>query len=154
MILVKNSNKIGHIEAFWPISYRTNNHIWQGEPLCPNDKTLRTATNLPNFLYHFSPAQTATVPISTALMPAIYRLLNGWAKTKRFVGCTAKPAARVSANAKVRLCSTPNYPKSMWYALSNASAMAAPSKQRQISVRLIVAPGAAEKSSGVIYLLM
>lgn len=142
MILVKNYSKIGRFEAFLPMLYRTNKHLWQGEHLCPNNKTLRIATaNLLNFPYRFLPAPTATAPISVALMSVIYRWLNGWVKTKQFADCTVEPVARVSASARARLCSAPNYSKPTWCGLSNASAMVAPSKQRLTSAGGPTHPG-------------
>ena len=139
-MLVKDNNKIGQYGAFLPMYYRTNDCFRQGAPGCPDDNTQRTATNRPFFLYHSLPAPTATVPISTALMPAISQWLNGWAKTNQFVGCTAKPAADASVSAKAHSCNTPSCPKRTWCALSNASAMAVLLKQRQTSVRWIPAP--------------
>ncbi len=120
--------------------YRTNDYFRQGAPVCPNNKTRRMAACRPAFLYLSLPVQTVTVLISTALIPAISRWLNGWVKTKQFFDCTAKPAAAFSANDKAHSCKRPSCLKRMWYALSNAPAMVVLLKPPQISVRLILVP--------------
>ena len=141
MILVKENYKNNRLGRIWPICYRTTYQFLQKGPICPSKNTAKNymAANQPICLWLSLPAPTATVQISTASMPAIFRLLNGWAKTKPSDGYTVKPAAAVSVNDKVHSCRTPSYPKSILYALSSVSATAAALKPQQTSVKLIPA---------------
>jgi len=130
MILVKNNSKIGHIEGIWPIYYRTTSQILHGGTIGPNKNAIKTSTTANQQIYHchFLPVPTVIVQTLTALMQTIFQSLNGWEKTRPSDGYTARLVVLASVNGKVHLCSIPNYPKSMSYALSNVSATAVLSK--------------------------
>ena len=139
MILVKNSNKIGHIKGIWSICYRTSSQILHGGSICPNKNANQTSSvpNRPAYHCLSLPVPTATVPASTNSMQATFLSLNGWAKIKPFDGYTAKPVERVSVNDKAHLCRIQSCHRPMWYALSNVWAMAVLLKPQQISVKSI-----------------
>ena len=46
MILVKNNNKIGHIEDIWPICYRTTSQFLQGGSICPNKNAMQLTASV------------------------------------------------------------------------------------------------------------
>ena len=138
MILAyKNANFQGQ-KGFLSMNYRTNNSFWQGVRPWPKTVYLQETSQLhQNFRYLSSPAQIQTVPTSTALMPATSPSQNVWAKTRLSTDYTVKPAATASANARAHSWQAQNYQKKLSFESSSVLDMAVPSKQPQISVRLI-----------------
>jgi hypothetical protein len=95
--------------------------------MCPNENEAkdRMITNESIFLYPSLPVPTATVQTLSISMQTIFQLQNGLEKRKPSDGRTAKPAVHVSVSDKVHLCNTPTYRKTVLYAFSCVSAMAA-----------------------------
>ena len=138
MILAyKNANFQGQ-KGFLSMNYRTNNLFWQGARPWP--KTVyhqKVPQSQQNFHSHSSLAQIPTVLTLTNSMPETFPSQNVWAKIKPSVDYIAKPAVGDSANAKAHSWQAQNYQKKLSFALSSVLDTAVPSKQPQISVRLI-----------------
>jgi len=142
MILAKNKGVFEQERAILPMSYAVQDSFWQGGRLWLSSIPvgMTASRHILNIHCHSLPVPIQHAPTLTNSMPATCPSPSGWARTRPSAGCTVKPAADASANAKARSWQAPNCPKQRWCASSNVCPTAVPSRRPPTFAKWMPAP--------------